>query len=244
MIISDKNIDQEIRSYKVDEIAQITRILESKTKKHTVSNNEELNNIKDQKAKIVNYDEYKEILFKTFWCSDEITIVAKEFYDGSFDLRFKDNNRTRYAAGLEFLFDCFRNIENFTKKKLIIKIITGLRPTFIKGQSSLPNDFKLHGKKNVDELYAFINEINKEFLLELKIIRWVPGDETEIGEGHGRRIYSDYGGFDTGYMPFEIHSKSLQTGEISYKDTSFYWIDSQIPWNKIGNGNLLASRTL
>ena len=38
--------------------------------------------INEKKTNVVNFDEYKEILFHTFWCSDEITIVAKEFYDG------------------------------------------------------------------------------------------------------------------------------------------------------------------
>ena len=108
------------------------------------------------------------------------------------------------------MFECFKEIEKFIKKKLLIKIISGLKPTNIK-------IFKFEGKSKVDELYNFIKQINKNFSFELKLIKWDAGDEIDIGEGHGRRIYSDYGGFDTGYMPFEIHKDDPKKGELSLK---------------------------
>ena len=53
-----------------------------------------------------------------FWCSDEITIVAKEFYDGFFnkEIFFRASNRRRYEEGFKFLFECFKEIEKLTKK--------------------------------------------------------------------------------------------------------------------------------
>jgi hypothetical protein len=240
MIISDKNIDKDIETFAVEETGNILKILEDHSKKHIVTNNKDLLDPENQNLKAVSFDLYKDILFNTFWCSDKITIVAKEFFEHSFNENRKDlqeNNRERYIEGFKFLLDCFQSFQNFTNKKLIIEIVTGVKKKKLV-------DFEYNGRKKTDELHKILKEISDDFTFNLKIIEWDAGDANSVGEGHGRRIYSDYGGFDTGYMPFEIHSKSLQTGEISYKDTSFYWIDSQIPWNKIGNGNLLASRTL
>ena len=70
-----------------------------------MTDNEKLRN--NGKTNVVTFDEYKEILFHTFWCSDEITIVAKEFYDGYFDFNkdkekenfFLEINRKRYKEG-------------------------------------------------------------------------------------------------------------------------------------------------
>ena len=236
-VISDKDLDQDIKSYSIDKnFGEIVKLLEKHSKKHIVTDNKEL--INEKKTNVVNFDEYKEILFHTFWCSDEITIVAKEFYDGFFNKEnfFRASNRRRYEEGFKFLFECFKEIEKLTKKKLLIKIISGLKPKYIR------EVFKFEGKKNVDELFDFINQINKNFSFELKLIRWDVGDEIEIGEGHGRRIYSDYGGFDTGYMPFEIHGESPKKGGIFTKDTNFAWIDEGgiLDWTKIGD--IISSR--
>lgn len=243
IIISDKKIDSEIKSYSVEEMSKIIELIEQYSKKHIVSDNDKFN-LTDQKMKIINYDEYKEVLFHTFWCSNEITIVAKEFYDGFFyyhpdkikEKKFRESNRKRYEEGLKFLFECFKEIEKFTKKKLLIRIVSGLKPQYI------VNKFKYEGKSKIDELYNFINRINENFSFELKMIRWEAGDEIDIGEGHGRRIYSDYGGFDTGYMPFEIHMDKREKGGIIAKDTSIAWIDEQsyLDWSQIGN--IVSSR--
>lgn len=242
MVISDKKIDSEIDTYSINEMSKILSLIEQYSKKHIISDNKKLYSI-DQKTNIVNFDEYKDILFHTFWCSDEITIVAKEFYDGYFvfnkdkdkEKLWRESNRKRYEDGLIFLFECFKEIEKFTKKKLLIKVISGLKPNYI-------NKFKFEGKTKVDELYNFIKQINKNFSFELKLIKWDSGDEIDTGEGHGRRIYSDYGGFDTGYMPFEIHKDDPKKGGIITKDTSISWIDEQsyLEWSKIGD--VISSR--
>ena len=241
MIISDKNIDKDIESFAVEDTGNILEILEGYSKKHIVTNNKDLLNPEDQNLKAVSFNQYKNVLFNTFWCSDKITIVAKEFFEHSFnrDEDHQKNNRERYIEGFRFLLDCFQTIKNFKKEKLIIEIVTGVKRRGLK-------DFEYTGRRKTDELHEFLKKISDDFTFNLKIIEWDAGDASSVGEGHGRRIYSDYGGFDTGYMPFEIHAKNLQTNEISYKDTTFYWIDSQsyIKWNKIGNGNLLSSRTV
>lgn len=240
MIISDKNIDCDIKSYSMQEMSKIISLVEQYSKKHIISDNRELHSEK-QKTNIVDFENYKDILFHTFWCSNEITIVAKEFYDGFFssnrnsDIDFRGENRKRYKDGFIFLFECFEKIKKFTKRKPLIKIISGLKPKYIE-------KFKFEGKKNVDEMYDFIKQINKNFSFELKLIRWDTGDEISTGEGHGRRIYSDYGGFDTGYMPFEIHKNDPKKGGVITKDTSISWIDerSYLEWSKIGE--VISSR--
>lgn len=229
LIISDKKFQNEIETCSIDDFTKIIKILEKFSKKHIVSDNKEMtSNI--NKIKIIDYGEYEDILFNTFWCSDEITIVAKEFYEALFrDEKWKDSNKKRYEEGFKFLFKCFKEVQNFTSKNLLIKIITGVK-------SNSMNEFKFKGKKNVDELFKFITNLNKNYSLELKIIKWDAGDETSIGEGHGRRIYSDYGGFETEYMPFEMHGDHPKKGGIHSKNTSFTWIDeeSYLDWFKIG----------
>lgn len=230
LIISDKIINNGVKTFSIDEFGKIIRIFEEFSKKHIVSDNPKMNS-EIKKIKVIDYDEYKNILFNTFWCSNEITIVAKEFYEACFNQNeiWRESNKKRYKEGFKFLFECFEEIEKFTNKNLIIKIITGIKPNHIK-------KFSFEGKKNVDELYNFINSFNKKFLLELMIIRWDSGDEIEIGEGHGRRVYSDYGGFETEYMPFEMHGDNPRKGGIHSKNTSFSWIDkeSYLDWSKIG----------
>lgn len=237
MIISDKKIDNDVKSFSIKEMSKIIDLIEKYSKKHIISDNEKLYSEK-QKIKIFNFDNYKDILFHTFWCSDEITIVAKEFYDGFFyfnkdkdkEIFFREVNRKRYEEGLIFLFECFKEIEKFTKKRLLIRFVSGLKPNYIKR-------FALEGKNKTDELYNFIKKINKNFSFELNLIKWDSGDEINTGEGHGRRIYSDYGGFDTGYMPFEIHKDDPKKGGIITKDTSITWIDEQsyLEWSRIGD---------
>ncbi len=122
-VISDKDLDQDIKSYSINEnFSEIIKLLEKHSKKHIVTDNEKLRN--NGKTNVVTFDEYKEILFHTFWCSDEITIIAKEFYDGFFYFNkdkekenfFREINRKRYEEGFIFLFECFKEIEKFIKK--------------------------------------------------------------------------------------------------------------------------------
>ena len=231
IIISDKKIDSDIETYAIEDASKIFDYLENYSHKHTVSNNTKLNNDSTTDKKILDFNEYKDVLFNTFWCSDKITIVAREFFDGAFNSKphIQELNREKYAEGFNFLFDCLKSTEKFTKKKMNVEIITGLKHFDV-------DSFKLDKGKKVDELYEYLNNLTEDFNFELKIIKWDAGNERFVGEGHGRRIYSEYGGFDTGFMPFEMHDKDKRTGDIFYKDTSFHWINktSYIEWNKIG----------
>ena len=237
IIISDKILDDEIESHTLENINKIFETLENHSKEHKITNNKELLSEKKDKQKMVNFDRYKDFLFQTFWCSKKITIIAKEFYDGYFSDKpwQRENNRDRYAEWFKFLFDCFKDIEDFTGKKLNIEIITGL-------SYFNESDFDLNGEKNVDEIFDFINKLSDKFIFSFKIIKWDAGDERFKGEGHGRRIYSDYGGFKTEYMPFEMHSKRDKFGKIYHKDTACTWTDNESFLQPQQIGSLKSSR--
>ena len=230
LIISDKKYNYGVETCSIDDFGKIMRLLEKFSKKHIVTDNKNMSS-DITKIKIIDFDEYKNVLFNTFWCSDEITIVAKEFYEAFFNQKefYRESNRRRYEEGFKFLFECFGEINKYINKNLSINIVTGIKPKDIK-------IFKFDGKKNVDELHNFISNLNKDFQIELRIIRWDTGDEINIGEGHGRRIYSEYGGFETEYMPFEMHGDNPKKGGIHSKNTSFSWIDeeSYLNWTVIG----------
>ena len=88
----------------------------------------------------------------------------------------------------------------------------------------------------MDEIKEYLNSINSKFDFSIKIIKWDVGNERYIGEGHGRRIYSDYGGLETQFMPFEMYKKDGESDNFYHKDTSFFFIneESYLNWNKIG----------
>lgn len=137
--------------------------------------------------------------------------------DGFPNQSARSNNRDRYSEGFKFLFNCFEKIENFTDEKLNIEIITGVTIYDIA-------DYNLNGEKNVNEIISFLENLNNNFIFSFKIYEWNSGDERHPGKGHGRRIFSQYGGFKTEYMPFEIHSKRDRNDRIFYKNTSCQWI--------------------
>ena len=180
---------------------------------------------KDNKKPMINFDQYQNFLINTFWCSKNIVIVAKEFYDGFFSKnregfpneQRRSDNRDRYSEGFKFLFNCFEKIETFTGEKPNIEIITGITIHDIE-------DFNFNGKKNANEMITFLEKLNNSFIFSLKIYEWNAGDERFPGKGHGRRIFSEYGGLKTEYMPFEIHSKRDRHNQIFFKNTSCQWI--------------------
>ena len=228
LFISDKKIE-ELKCFSLEELDSILRILEKCSKKHTVSNNEEILSLKDKTNKI-NFDKYKEVLFNTFWCSPKITIVGREFLDAFFSEKYSQKNREDYKKGFNFLFEILENIEIIIKKKVTIEIVSGV----IKYYNV--DDFIKNKDKKIDEIKKYLTSINNKFDFSVRIIKWDVGDERYIGEGHGRRIYGDYGGFETGFMPFELYKKDIKTNEFFHKDTSYFWIDeeSYLNWNKIG----------
>ena len=193
MIISDKKIDENIKTYKIEDIDGIIENIKKYTERYIISDNEELLKGKDV-TNVVSFDEYESILLNTFWCSSKITIVGREFFDGSVISNHKSKNVQVYTEGLNFLNKVFKKIKDFTGKKVEIEIITGVPGKKI-------DKFKMNSRSYADEAYEILKEIDDNF--KLTIVKWDIGDEIKVGEGHGRRIYSDYGGFDTGFMPFD-----------------------------------------
>ena len=227
MIISDKKIDENIKTYKIEDIDGIIENIKKYTERYIISDNEELLKEKDI-ANVVSFDEYESILLNTFWCSSKITIVGREFFDGSVISNHKNKNVQVYTEGLNFLNKVFKKIKDFTGKKVEIEIITGVPGKKI-------DKFKMNSRSYADEAYEILKEIDDNF--KLTIVKWDIGDEIKVGEGHGRRIYSDYGGFDTGFMPFDLF-----TNEMRFKDSSFHWITEKEHINPLSFMNLLAKR--
>lgn len=227
MIISDKKIDENIKTYKIEDIDGIIENIKKYTERYIISDNEELLKGKDV-TNVVSFDEYESILLNTFWCSSKITIVGREFFDGSVISNHKSKNVQVYTEGLNFLNKVFKKIKDFTGKKVEIEIITGVPGKKI-------DKFKMNSRSYADEAYEILKEIDDNF--KLTIVKWDIGDEIKVGEGHGRRIYSDYGGFDTGFMPFDLF-----TNEMRFKDSSFHWITEKEHINPLSFMNLLAKR--
>lgn len=213
IIISDKKIDNNIKTFQLDEIDKIFQIIEKSSEKHIITENEKL--LKDRNSNIKSFDEYEKVLFNTFWCSSKITIVAKEFWEGIAMGNFKDKNRAGYEESLKYLIRIFNQIEKITGEKIEIEIITGVR-------GRLLNNFKMSNKSFSDEAYEFLKKIGGQINFKLKILKWDTGNEGNIGESHGRRIYSDYGGLETGNHPFDLFNNDL-----NHKDTSFHWISEK-----------------
>lgn len=228
IVISDKKFQNEVKSYSLEELDIIFDILENYTKDFDITNNEQMLKGKDTNQFIIDFNEYQNFLINTFWCSNKITIIAKEFYDGFFSKNrdgfpneiSRKNNRDRYSEGFKFLFSCFERIEEFIDKKLNIEIITGITVHDL-------SNFNSNGEKNVDEIINFLENLNDSFIFSFKIYEWNAGDERFPGKGHGRKIFSNYGGFKTEYMPFEIHSKRDKNNQIFYKNTSCQWTGKQ-----------------
>ena len=227
MIISDKKIDETIKTYTIEDIDEIIENIKKYTERYIISDNEELLKGKDV-TNVVSFDEYESILLNTFWCSSKITIVGREFFDGSVISNHKSKNVQVYTEGLNFLNKVFKKIKDFTGKKVEIEIITGVPGKKI-------DKFKMNSRSYADEAYEILKEIDDNF--KLTIVKWDIGDEIKVGEGHGRRIYSDYGGFDTGFMPFDLF-----TNEMRFKDSSFHWITEKEHINPLSFMNLLAKR--
>ena len=214
IVISDKKIDTSIETFLIEDVDKIFEIIEKSSQKHKVTDNEKLLTEKD--INILSFIEYEKILFNTFWCSSKITIVAKEFWEGV-EKGYVEKNREGYKRGLEYLIKIFNQFEKITKKKIEIEIITGIKKKFW-------DEIKMSPRKSSDSVYDFLRSVNPNINFKLKILKWDVGDETIVGEGHGRRIFSEYGGFKTEYMPFEIHSKRDRNDRIFYKNTSCQWI--------------------
>ena len=229
MIITDKKIDLSVETYLIEDLDKIIKTIKKFSEKHIITDNEKILSKKDE-TNVVSFEDYEEILLNTFWCSSKITIIGKEFFDGSVFSGGKEFNKKVYAKGLDFLTNIFNKIEKFTGNKPEIEIITGMP-----GKPKKMENWRKNSKKLTDELYEILEKIDTN--IKLKIVKWDIGDEITVGEGHGRRIYSDYGGFDTGFMPFDLF-----TNELRFKDTSFHWITEKEHINPLLLMNILAER--
>ncbi len=229
MIITDKKIDLSIETYLIEDLDKIIKTIKKYAEKHKITNNEQVLKKKDI-ANVVSFEEYEEILLNTFWCSSKITIIGKEFFDGSIFSGGKEFNKKVYTEGLKFLIKIFNEIEKFTGNKPEIEIITG-----VPGNRKKMELWRRNSKNLTDELYEILKNIDTN--IKLKIVKWDIGDEITVGEDHGRRVYSDYGGFDTGFMPFDLF-----TNELNFKDTSFHWITEKEHINPLLLMNILAER--
>ena len=121
-------------------------------------------------------------------------------------------------------------IEILTEKKVTIEIVSGIM------NYRNVDDFERNKHKKLNDITEYLNRINDKFDFSTRIIKWDVGDERYIGEGHGRRIYSNYGGLETQFMPFEMYKKDSKSDNFFHKDTSFFFIneESYLNWNKIG----------
>ena len=160
MIISDKKIDENIKTYKIEDIDGIIENIKKYTERYIISDNEELLKEKDI-ANVVSFDEYESILLNTFWCSSKITIVGREFFDGSVISNHKNKNVQVYTEGLNFLNKVFKKIKDFTGKKVEIEIITGVPGKKI-------DKFKMNSRSYADEAYKVLKEIDDNFKLTIE----------------------------------------------------------------------------
>jgi hypothetical protein len=214
IVISDKKINDDIETFQLEELDKIFQIIEKFSEKHYITDNETL--LADSNnSNIKSFEDYEEILFNTFWCSSKITIVAKEFWEGIAKGNFTSQNRAVYEKSLKYLIKIFNQIEKITGEKIEIEIITGVR-------ARLLDEFKMSIKTFSDEAYDFLKKIDGRINFKLKILKWDTGNEGNVGESHGRRIYSNYGGLETGNHPFDLFNNKL-----NHKDSSFHWISEK-----------------
>ena len=228
MIISDKQINGSVQTFLLDDFDKITQIIEKYSQRHKVTDNEILLE-NENNSNITSHDDYEKILFNTFWCSSKIQIVAKEFFEAIvLNKRNKELNQNTYSKGLKIITKIFNQIENLTEQKIELEIISGVKGAFM-------NDFKMNSKNLVDEAINFLNKIDTRYTLRL--LKWDRGDEKTTGEGHGRRIYSSYGGIETEYPPYELFNNNLE-----YKDMWIQWIGEKEHLNLEQYMHTLAKR--
>ncbi len=228
IVISDKKIDDVVETFQLEDLDKIYQIIEKCSEKYTITDNETL--LIDNNSNVKSFDEYKEVLFSTFWCSSKITIVAKEFWEGIAKGNYTDKNRASYEKSLKYLITIFNQIEQIVGKKIEIEIITGVRDRLL-------SNFKMSNRTFSDEAYEFLKKIDGQVNFKLRILKWDPGNEGNIGESHGRRIYSNYGGLETGNHPFDLFNN-----ELNHKDSSFHWISDREHLNLSNYMHTLAKR--
>lgn len=228
IVISDKEIDSSVKTFLLEDFDAIAKAIEKYSQRHKVTDNEILLN-KENDSNVTSHNEYEKILFNTFWCSSKITLIAKEFFEATvLNKKNKEMNQNTYSKGLDIIIKILNKIEDLIEEKVELEIISGVSDRFM-------NDFKMKSKSLTDEAFEFLSKIDPRF--KLTILHWNPGNESSIGEGHGRRIYSDFGGLETEYPPYELFNNKLE-----YKDMWIQWIGDKEHLNLQQYMNTLAKR--
>ena len=164
---------------------------------------------------------YHQSLFNTFWCSEKITIIAFEFLQALTKKKYLDKNKREYDKGLEFILSAFLNNEKIVKKRIKIEIITGLKRNLYGPGCANEAFVKFfeRDKKIIDEL---LSRFKDKFEISCQFVKWKPKEEV-----HGRRIHSNYGGFQTEIMPFEVFNSTTEMGKVKFrhKNNGFKWIE-------------------
>ena len=228
IIISDKKIESSAVTFLLEDFDKIAQLIEKHSQRHKITDNETLL-ANENNSNIASHDQYEKILLNTFWCSSKISLVAREFFEATvLNIRNKDMNQKTYLKGLRVFIKILDKIENLINEKVELEIISGVSDRYI-------NDFKMRSKSLTDEAYEYLSKIDTR--LKLKILHWNPGNESSIGEGHGRRIYSEFGGLETEYPPYELFNNKLE-----YKDMWIQWIGENEHLNLQRYMNTIAIR--
>ena len=83
--------------------------------------------------------------------------------------------------------------------------------------------FEVNSLDKKNELYdSRLPEFKDKFEISCQFVKWKPKEEV-----HGRRIHSNYGGFQTEIMPFEICNSYTVMGKVKFdpKNNGFKWIE-------------------
>ena len=213
LITEEKSPEKDIYCFKIEDNDKLIEKLDQYSSRVDLKTNED-------------FQFYHRSLFNTFWCSEKITIVAFEFLqafnniDGKKDFVVKKNKR-EYDRGLEFILSAFLNNEKIVKKRIKIEIITGQKKNLY-GRNCTKEMFGKYlerDKKIIDEL---LSKFKDRFEISCQFVEWKPKEEV-----HGRRIHSNYGGFQTEIMPFEICNSTTVMGKVKFypKNNGFKWIE-------------------
>tara|TARA_Y100000294_G_scaffold147644_1_gene143668 strand:+ start:2904 stop:3929 length:1026 start_codon:yes stop_codon:yes gene_type:complete len=218
LITEKKPPDKNIYCFKIEDNNKLIDILDKYTNRVDIKTNED-------------FEFYRQSLFKTFWCSEKITIVALEFlkaltnkkFIGRTSLKICDKNKREYDRGLEFILSAFLNNEKIVKKRIKIEIVAGCFKSLYGYNCTEEqfNEYLERDKKIIDEL---LSKFKNKFEISCKFVKW--NSKKEV---HGRRILSNYGGFATEIMPFEVFNSTAtkEKVEFYYKNNGFRWIEPE-----------------
>lgn len=252
IIDDDKNKTNFFKFIGIENTSLIDQTIDKFSKQFYVSDNKQF---RENQSNITSFKNYKNTLFKTFWCSKNIYILAKEFFVNYFIPTKNDENyymnRELYHEGLDFIIEPLLKGKKYTDQKINLTIITGLSNREIEKKFSnkrqnnenyymVQNDFAI--QLQAKEIISNIKKRYQDHInFDLIVINWEKGDEKNRGIAHGRKIYGEYGGFITEFMPFEIfqnqYNRELKKREKLKKNTSFLWFDpiSQPNWSVFGD---------